>query len=207
MGKNQEAGGTDAQHIERSLLDPDAFAILFDRHAVPLHRYIVSRVGRRDAADLVGETFSTVFRSRRSYDLERSDARPWLFGIATNISHHYWRTEGRRARSEGAVSPGSDVDDQGEQVLARIFFESLRAPIGRALGQIDGAALDVLLLVAGPELSYEEVATALGIPIGTVRSRSSRARRQLRELLGDSGQYLDELSSVERAPMAKRGSP
>jgi RNA polymerase sigma-70 factor (ECF subfamily) len=206
MGKNQETGGTDAQHIEKSLSDPDAFAILFDRHAVPLHRYIVSRVGRRDAADLVGETFSTAFRSRRSYDLKRSDARPWLFGIATNVSHHYWRTEGRRARSEEAASAGADVDDRGEEVLARIIFESLRTPIGKALGQIDGAALDVLLLVAGPEFSYEEVSIALGIPIGTVRSRLARARRRLRELLGDSGQYLDERSSVEQAPIAKGGS-
>jgi RNA polymerase sigma-70 factor (ECF subfamily) len=68
MGTTSEAR-TDAQHIEASFADPDAFAVLFTRHAVPLQRYVVSRVGRIDAEDLVGETFATAFRARRSYDL------------------------------------------------------------------------------------------------------------------------------------------
>ena len=66
----------------------------------------------------------------------RADAHPWPFGVATHISHHYWRTEGRRSRSGAAASASVDADDQGEDILTRLFFESLRAPIGQALGQI-----------------------------------------------------------------------
>jgi RNA polymerase sigma-70 factor (ECF subfamily) len=207
MRKDDEPGGTDSQHIEESLLNPDAFAILFERHAVPLHRYIAKRVGRRDAEDLVGETFATAFRSRESYDLNRADARPWLFGIATNLAHHYWRAQGRRTRRDVTSPPGLDGEDQSEEVVTRIFFQNQRESIGKALGQISSTELDVLLLVAGPGLSYEDVSIALGIPVGTVRSRLSRARSRLRELLGDSGQYLDEHAPVDLPSAATEGSP
>ncbi len=206
MGTTNEAR-TDAQHIEASFTEPDAFAVLFTRHAVPLQRYIITRVGRVDAEDLAGETFATAFRARRSYDLGRADARPWLFGIATNLAHHYWRSEGRRARWTEASLASPDAEDQSEEVASRIFFQSHRGPIGKALSQIDPAALDVLLLVAGPGFSYEDVSVALGIPVGTVRSRLSRARSRLRELLGDSGQYLNEVSTDEHAPTRTRGTP
>ncbi|MGA2837112.1 MAG: RNA polymerase sigma factor [Acidimicrobiales bacterium] len=206
MGTTSEAR-TDAQHIEASFTDPDAFAILFERHALPLQRYMVTRVGRGDAEDLAGETFATAFRARRSYDLGRADARPWLFGIATNLAHHHWRAEGRRAKWSEASLAAPDAEDQADEVASRIVFQSHRGPIGTALGQIDPAALDVLLLVAGPGFSYEEVSVALGIPVGTVRSRLSRARSRLRELLGDSGQYLDEASADEHAPTTTKGTP
>jgi RNA polymerase sigma factor (sigma-70 family) len=203
----ERAEPTDAERIEASLTDPEAFTALFDRHAGPLYRYMCKRAGQPDVEDLVGETFATAFRSRRTYDLTRPDARPWLFGIATNLAHRHWRTEGRRLRrnDEAASITGVDVD-HGEVAISNVFFQGQSAKISRALGQIDAAYLDVLLLVAGPGFSYEEVSIALGIPVGTVRSRLSRARRQLRELLGDSGRYLDEDSSAGRPPVAKEGS-
>jgi RNA polymerase sigma factor (sigma-70 family) len=207
MGRGDDVGETDAQYIEASFSDPDAFAALFERHAMPLHRYIVKRVGRRDAEDLVGETFATAFRSRRSYDLGRDDARPWLFGIATNLSHHYWRAEGRRRGRHEVANAGSNADDQSDEIVQKLFFESQREPIGEALSKLDNAELDVLLLRAGPGFSYEEISLALGIPVGTVRSRLARTRIRLRELLGDSGQYLNELSSAEPAPTATKGLP
>jgi RNA polymerase sigma-70 factor (ECF subfamily) len=70
---------------------------------------------------------------------------------------------------------------------------------------MDEAHLDVLLLVAGPEFTYEETATALGIAVGTVRSRLSRSRSRLRELLGSSGQYLDGESPTDRASATTNG--
>jgi RNA polymerase sigma-70 factor (ECF subfamily) len=88
-----------------------------------------------------------------------------------------------------------------------VFFQGQTELIAHALDQIEDVYLDVLLLVAGPGFSYEEISIALGIPVGTVRSRLSRARRQLRELLGGSGQYLDEESPVERPSISTEGSP
>lgn len=193
---------TDAQQIDLSLAVPRAFASLFERHGTSVYRYLVKRVGPQNAEDLVGETFVTAFQSRARYDLRQPDARPWLFGIATNLSRHFWRSEERR-RTRHVPGFGDDVTpDHGEEVTSCAFFASQEGAVARALAQLDDAHLDVLLLVAGPGFTYEEVATALGIPIGTVRSRMSRARQRLRELLGDSGQYLDGESPTEECEMA-----
>ncbi len=191
MGSSEQAELTDAGHIERSLADPAAFAALFERHARSVHRYLVKRVGPGSAEDLLGETFVTAFRSRGGYDLARADARPWLFGIATNHARHFWRSELRRqSRGVAAVSDVAELDHSDEATTSG-FFAAQTGAVAQALAQLDDAHLDVLLLVAGPGLSYEEVSEALGVPIGTVRSRLSRARQRLRQLLGGSWQYLD----------------
>jgi RNA polymerase sigma factor (sigma-70 family) len=182
---------SDAEVIAASLADPEAFAVLFDRYAGRLYRYVAKRIGRENAEDLVGETFAVAFRSRRTYDLRYHDARPWLFGIATNLVRHYWRSQGRHGGLEMSALDVEDGDGS-DDVVRRVYFSSHARRIADALVQLDDSYLDVLLLVAGPAFSYEEVSLALGIPIGTVRSRLSRARQQLRELLGDSGQYLGE---------------
>lgn len=194
MTETADGGYSDADQIRESLVDPDAFSRLFDRYGGSVQRYLSRRVGMSAAEDLVGETFAAAFRSRRSYDLGYADARPWLFGIATNLTRHYWRSEGRRLAREAKAShmPLPAVEpDTSDGVAERLFFEALGTPIVEALAQLDPDQHDVVLLLAGPGLSYEEISVALGIPVGTVRSRLSRARRQLRELLGDVGQYLD----------------
>lgn len=206
MRNAEQVERTDAQVVQDSLTDPDAFAVLFDRHAGPVHRYITKQVNQHEAEDLVGETFAAAFRSRSSFDLDRTDARPWLFGIATNLIRHHWRAEGRRLRRESAGVVSEAIGDPGDEASSTVFFQGHAQPIVWALGQLDPASLDVLLLVAGPGLSYEEVAIALEIPVGTVRSRLSRARRFLRELLGDSGQYLDNHASVDLPSTATEGS-
>jgi RNA polymerase sigma factor (sigma-70 family) len=205
MGDTGRTEGSDADRIEASLVDPEAFTVLFERHAGSVHRYLVTRVGRRDAEDLVGETFATAFRSRTSYALDRPDARPWLFGIATNLARHHWRSEGRRLKRDALPGRSSDGADHSEEVASRAFFQGQSELIAQALGQLDEAYLDVLLLVAGPGLSYAEISEALGIPEGTVRSRLSRARGRLRELLGDPGQYLEEASPGEQPSIATEG--
>ena len=197
---------SDSQQIEASLVHPTAFAALFERHAGSIHRYLVKRVGAQDAEDLVGETFVTAFRSRSTYDLNRHDARPWLFGIATNLARHYWRTQGRKQKRGPIVAGGDITDDHSEEATTSVFFSSHEGRIAQALAQLDDAHLDVLLLVAGPGLTYEETALALGIPVGTVRSRISRTRHRLRELLGDSWQYLEEEAPTEPTPIVVKAS-
>lgn len=199
MGGADGPEPTDSRQIELSLSDPRAFTALFERHAGSVHRYLVRRVGPQNAEDLVGETFVTAFRSRAKYDFARPDARPWLFGIATNLSRHFWRSEDRRkSRSVRGLSEPI-VHDHGDEATASAFFASHEGVIAQALAHLDDAHLDVLLLIAGPGFTYEEVSVALGIPIGTVRSRMSRTRHRLRELLGGSGQYLDEESHTQTA--------
>ena len=184
---------SDASLIQQSLTTPSSFAVLFDRHAGPLHRYLKKRVGPDDAEDLVGETFAIAFRVRSTFDLERADARPWLFGIATNLAHHHWRTEARRMNRDASVDHRPIGDhDPSEDATTRVFFESQLHPIASALGQLNAIHLDVILLASGPGFTYEEISSALGISLGTVRSRLSRARHLLRVALGDSHRYLGE---------------
>jgi RNA polymerase sigma factor (sigma-70 family) len=196
---------TDARQIELSLADPHAFAALFERHARSVHRYLMKRVGPDNAEDLLGETFVTAFRVRRAYDLARADARPWLFGIATNHARHFWRSELRRQSRRGVGSHDGTALDHSDEATSSAYFSSQAGDVAQALAHLDDAHLDVLLLIAGPGLAYEEVAEALGIPVGTVRSRLSRARKQLRELLGGSRQYLGGEPPTEENFVVVRG--
>lgn len=197
---------TDARHVERSLTDPRAFAPLFERHARSVHRYLVKRVGPDNAEDLLGETFVTAFRARRAYDLTRADARPWLFGIATNHVRHFWRSELRRQSRSTAGLRDDTALDHSDEATSSVFFSTQTGDVAQALSHLDDAHLDVLLLIAGPGFTYEEVAQALGIPIGTVRSRMSRARQRVRELLGGSRQYLDGDPPTEENFVVVRGT-
>jgi RNA polymerase sigma-70 factor (ECF subfamily) len=170
----------DAAVIERSLAEPEAFAELYDRHAAAIARFAARRLGDHAGEDISAETFLTAFRRRERYDLARPDARPWLYGIAVRLIGRHRRDELRLfralARSEAALTS----DGGFESVDERLTALAQRRALAQALTELPGGSRDVLLLVAWAELSYEETAEALAIPVGTVRSRLSRARGQLR---------------------------
>jgi RNA polymerase sigma factor (sigma-70 family) len=182
------AGGAaeDAATIEASWSDPEQFAVLFDRHAPLIHRYVARRAGPAIAEDLVAETFLAAFRRRRRYDLSCQDARPWLYGIATNLIGQHRREEIRQLRIRQMIRPDPDLPGHADQVAADVTASSTRAILARAVSELPAAERDVLLLIAWEQLSYDETAAALHIPVGTVRSRLSRARTRLREVLASS---------------------
>jgi RNA polymerase sigma factor (sigma-70 family) len=183
------ASQTDADLMVTSLRDPQRFALLFDRHALAVHRYVASRVRPEDVDDVVSETFVTAFRTRARYEQAYDDARPWLLGIATNVLRHHHRSEGRRRTRLRTTAQAPEPDfDLADNVIARVDNAAETERVGRALAQLDDRYRDVLLLAASADLTYEEIARALGIPVGTVRSRLSRGRRHLRELLTPGGQ-------------------
>ncbi|WP_436759122.1 RNA polymerase sigma factor [Streptosporangium sp. V21-05] len=177
----------DATIIERSLNEPEAFAVLFDRHAPLLHRYVTRRLGPGEAEDVVADTFLAAFQRRGVYDRGRSDARPWLYGIASNVIGKRRRTETNlyRAYIRSGVHP---AEIPGLQVEDGINTLAVNRPLARALLGLKRADRDVLLLVAWAELSYQEVADALAIPPGTVASRLNRARLQIRQVLNQEEQ-------------------
>jgi RNA polymerase sigma-70 factor (ECF subfamily) len=182
--------GSDAQVIAASRVEPLVFAAVFDRHYDAVHRYLARRVGLDLADDLAAETFTTAFDVRRRYDTAHPDALPWLYGIATNILRHHRRGEARRLRAYARLNSPADVDDNLVGIEARLDAERAGPAIAQALMRLSAGERDVLLLFAWADLRYEEIAVALRIPIGTVRSRLNRARRRVRELIGESGQYL-----------------
>lgn len=174
----------DSSIIEASLRTPECFAELFDRHAAVLHRYAVRRLGPEHAEDVVAETFTRAFEKRHRYDFGRSEALPWLYGITTNVigSHRRAEVRGYRALARTGEDPVAVAFD--EQVVARVAALATRKRLAAALAKLGRGERDVLLLIAWGDLTYEETAQALDVPIGTVRSRLSRARRKIVHALG-----------------------
>ncbi|MFJ9244245.1 RNA polymerase sigma factor [Streptomyces sp. NPDC101776] len=190
VGQDSGARMSDASVIERSWDEPEAFAVLFDRHADPVHRYAARRLGTEVAEDLMAETFTTAFQQRFRYDTQLPDARPWLFGIATNLIGRHRRAEARRLRAIGRLPSAARADGAedpvADRVAARVSAQAVRGELALAMARLPARHRDVLLLVAWADLGYEEVARALEVPVGTVRSRLHRARRKLRDALGGS---------------------
>jgi len=175
----------DAALIERSRHDPEAFAGLYDRHAAPLHRYAARRLGVSAADDIVADTFFDAFRGRHRYNLSVSDARPWLYGIAANLIGKHSRAEVRMLRAYART--GADpvlAEAHIDEADGRLASAAVRQDLAAALAGLAAGDRDVLLMIAWADLSYTEVATALGIPVGTVRSRLHRARARIRTALG-----------------------
>jgi RNA polymerase sigma factor (sigma-70 family) len=177
------AGADDAAVIESSWREPERFADLFDRHAPHIHRYLARRAGRQVADDLVAETFLAAFAKRDGYDLGHADARPWLYGIATNLVGQHRRDEARQYRIRQGAPAEPAVPGHAERVAVDVTAQAARAQLTVALSALPDGDRDVLLLIAWEELTYQEVSRALGIPVGTVRSRLHRARAKLRQAL------------------------
>jgi RNA polymerase sigma factor (sigma-70 family) len=134
------------------------------------------------------------------FDPQRESARPWLYGIATNLLHAERRSEDRRLRAFQRAAATACVPlgvDAFERASERVDAEAAVASIGPAVGQLTQGERDALILFAVEGLTYPEVAAALTIPVGTVRSRISRARSRLRELLVASGQQLSDWPDAE----------
>jgi len=175
---------SDAEIVARTYLHPELFGLLFDRHFATVYRYLERRVGRDDADELSGEVFRIAFEQRARFRPLHESALPWLYGLATNLLLKHWRRESRYLRALARLrGEAADVDSELDLVERRIAARASGAEVLAALRILPSRDRDVLVLIAWEELSYEEVAVALGIPVGTVRSRLNRARRRLRELV------------------------
>jgi len=176
----------DAGVISRSIEAPEVFAAIFDRHFDAVHRYLARRAGRERADDLASQTFVVAFERRASYRLEVSDSRPWLFGIATKLLANDRRSEQRQLESIGRLTGSVHL------ATAADSMPGSERDLAAALANLVPAQRDVLLLHAWCDLPYEEIADALEIPVGTVRSRLARARASLQ----------GQLAAVATAPLS-----
>jgi RNA polymerase sigma-70 factor, ECF subfamily len=169
-----DAASSDADCLARSLNEPTAFELIFDRHFGAVHRYLHRRAGRDLADELTAETFALAF-SRRGSCRASGSVLPWLYGIATHLLHRHRRSERRQlhAYSRSGVDRWVTYEDEAD---ARVDGSSLDARLAGALAAMRPRERDALLLYALADLSYEEVALALDVPIGTVRTWLHRAR-------------------------------
>ena len=181
-------GPPDAALVAASLADPSAFGTIFDRHASTLHRYLVRRLGPDDADAMVGEVFRIAFEKRATFDCSRESARPWLYGIATNLVAKHRRREARRITATARLAAQRFASSEDEDRTAdAIDARQLWPLVAEAVAGLPEPERDALILHVWEGLSYEEVAAALAVPVGTVRSRLNRARGRLRELRTATG--------------------
>ena len=172
---------TDNEIVRRSLDDPAAFGELFDRHAVAIHRYVARRTDAGVADDVVSTTFLVAFERRGGYQLDRETAAPWLFGIATNLVRRHRRAEVRMLRALQRAAERDEHAGATDRVDDRLDAGRALAELASSLRTLPSAQRDVLLLHAWADLSYQQIAEALEVPVGTVRSRLSRARAAMHD--------------------------
>jgi RNA polymerase sigma-70 factor, ECF subfamily len=171
----------DGRAITASLTDPQAFGVIFERHFAAIHGYLRRRLDRQLADELASQTFAVAFDRRARFDPGRLDSRPWLFGIATNLARNHRRREIRELRAMAELAPEPALGIDG--VESRIDAERTRGRLAQALAELPAEEADVLLLLVWAELDQPEIADALAIPPGTVKSRLSRARQRLQAAL------------------------
>ena len=179
--------------------DRDAFGQLFDRHAKVIYNYCFRRIGNWAAAE---EALSVVFLEawrRRDKQLPPDKVLPWLYGIATNVVRNQRRSERRYLAALSRVPTVENepdfVEDSEQQLDDRHQAERALS----LLRKLPQREQDVFFLCSVMELSYEDAALALDIPVGTVRSRLSRTRTHLRELNPDSGHEQGESTTSQEA--------
>lgn len=172
----------DADVIGASLEVPERFGVIFDRHHSAIFGYLARRVGRDRAEDLTSEVFIRAFDRRSTFDVEYVSARPWLFGIARNVF-----LNDRRAQYSDRTGPLFDTDiatvDHADAVADAFDAQAVldNPSLADAVTSLHPDIRETLLLFAVDQLTYGEIATVLGVPLGTVRSRLGRARAAIRE--------------------------
>lgn len=162
--------------------DRTAFAELYDEHARAVHNHALRLTGNwSEAEEVMSETFLAAWRARESVEPVGGSLKPWLFGIATHKAHNANRGLRRRlaflARSESRP-----VADFADETAGRIDDARRLAAVHATLGRLRRQDREVLALCVAGGLDYGQAAEALGVPVGTVRSRLSRARARLARL-------------------------
>jgi len=188
--------------MRRSAVDAQYFSVIFDRYFRTIHGYVARRLGHDGADDLAGEVFRVAFERRQDFDPAASSARPWLYGIAANLMRTRLRSEQRRIRAMQrslAAHRAPESNDDYERSGERLDAATTSLVVAAALLALPERDREALVLFAVEGLTYAEVGEALDLPIGTVRSRISRARSRLRELLDHGGQQATDRCDAEDA--------
>jgi RNA polymerase sigma factor (sigma-70 family) len=182
--------------------DADAFGELFDSCARAVYNHAFRLVGDWSAAeDVMAQTFLEAWRSRERIASGGGSLCPWLLGIATNLARGHRRASRRQVAALLRMAPPPDTPDFSDEVTGRLDDANRIAALHQSLHRLRPNEFEVLALCAWSDLSYAEAAEALGVPVGTVRSRLSRARAKLlkateRELRKSSRELTTKLDQV-----------
>jgi RNA polymerase sigma factor (sigma-70 family) len=157
-----------------------AFGELFDRHHQAIYNFCFRRTADRTAAeDLLSTTFLHAWRRRADLRLEGDTILPWLYGIAANLTRRHLRGLGRRKAAVARLPLVRPVPDPADEVVERLGEEVEAKRALARLRSLPERDQELFVLCVWQGLTYAEAATALAIPVGSVRSRLSRARSRL----------------------------
>lgn len=187
--------------------DPGAFAELYRRHLRGVLAFCLRRTADpQQAEDLAATAFFEAWRQRHRLRLTCETARPLLLGIANNLLRHHWRARHRHAEALARLrgTAGTAAVTEDDAAIARLDAKRALREAHKALQSLPRREREVLSLIAWSELTYEEAAVALQIPVGTVRSRLARARKRLGESL--PGDRLPPLAVEATAGSSERAS-
>ncbi|WP_036563580.1 RNA polymerase sigma factor [Nocardioides halotolerans] len=163
--------------------DPGALAALFDRYADRIYNHCFRHLADwAEAEDATSSVFLEVWRHRQRVRLHDGSALPWLYGVATNVCRNAGRSRRRYLRAVTGLPAAAPEPDHAEQVTDRLGSEARMRDVLAQVEALPAREREVLGLVAWSGLTYEQAAAALDVPVGTVRSRLSRARARLTEL-------------------------
>ena len=158
--------------IAASIADGQAFAPIFERHYEAIARYARQRVGEATGEDIAAKTSPIAFANRERFDTSVRSARPWLYGIAADLIRHHARDERTHLTARGRL-PIQLVEPDPNEDVARLDAQRFSGVIRDALLALPDRDRETLSLHVLGDLTYEEIATALDVPVGTVKSRES----------------------------------
>ena len=167
--------------------DAEAFGDLYERHARAVQSYCLWRTADLQAAeDATATVFLEAWRKRGRLTLSTDSAVALLLGIANNVVRRQWRSQRRyRDALERVRSLGLTPNDLEAEAIARLDAIRQLREGGEAIRGLPRREQEVLALLAWGDLSYGEIAEALAVPVGTVRSRLARARTRLGDAFPD----------------------
>lgn len=179
--------------------DPDAFRVLFDEHADAVYNLAFRLTGRwHEAEEIVSLTFLEAWRLRARVEPDGESLRPWVLGITVNTARNLSRSARRHRAAVARLPPQAAVPDFADELAERIDDTARLAAVRASLGRLRPGERDVVALCVWSGLDYTAAAEALGVPVGTVRSRLSRARRKLRALAKEPDPSSGQLTGDRR---------
>lgn len=186
---------TDSETIAMSIDGPERFAAIFDRHYAEIHRFASRRLGPTHADDIASEVFVRAFKGRQRFDQAQESARPWLYGIASNLIRMHARSERRmlRAFAKTGVDP---LDDFAPTAADRASAVAQRSELISALAKLSTRDRELLLLHVWGELSSREIGDAVGMPDATVRTRLARTKQKLANALSETDSIADPIERI-----------
>jgi RNA polymerase sigma factor (sigma-70 family) len=179
-------GKTDEELWLRALEgDGSAFAVVFDRHANAVFTHCLRRgASWADAQDQTSMVFLETWRKAGTLRFVEGSARPWLLLVATNVARNDARSRRRYAQAVQRLPPAESEPDIADEAIRSADSQESTARVAAAVASLRRPEQEVIALCHLENLSYVDAAEVLGIPVGTVRSRLSRARKRLLEILG-----------------------